>query len=219
MPETIRVAVVDDHPLVLRGIEFVLESEEDIKVVAHGSTMEEAIAIVKTDRPDIMLLDVSIPGGGLNALKAICEIQSATKIVMLTVSDNGSDVMEALGLGAAGYVLKGIGGKELVEALHTVRAAGTYMSPQLGMKVLTELSNEKKSLSHVDAIKLSDREKDVLSMIKQGSSNKEIGLSFNLREKTVKHYMTSLLKKFGVRSRTELALAARNPDWDKRKSD
>ena len=99
MPETIRVAVVDDHPLVRQGIEFVLTPEEGIEVVAQGSTMEDAIAIIKSGKVDIMLLDVNIPGGGLNALKAMSATRASTKIAMLTVSDTGTDVMEALNLG------------------------------------------------------------------------------------------------------------------------
>ncbi len=214
MPETIRVAVVDDHPLVRQGIEFVLTPEEGIEVVAQGSTMEDAIAIIKSGKVDIMLLDVNIPGGGLNALKAMSATRASTKIAMLTVSDTGTDVMEALSLGASGYILKGIRGNELIDALRTIFDTGTYMTPQLGMKVLAEMNNSKKAKSEDDTLDLSSREKDVLSQIRLGRSNKEIGLMFDLREKTVKHYMTKLLKKYGVRSRTELALAAskKSPD-------
>jgi DNA-binding NarL/FixJ family response regulator len=208
MPNKVRVAVVDDHPLVRQGIASVLAPEAEMDLVAEGATLKDAVFIAEGHRPDILILDINIPGGGLNALKAIKSSESPTRVVMLTVSDSGSDVMDALNLGAAGYILKGIGGTELIQALRAVDDLGSYMSPQLGVKVLTELTNEKRQSAGKNAIELSDREKDVLSLVKLGHSNKEIGLKFNLREKTVKHYMTQLLKKFGVRSRTELALAA-----------
>jgi two-component system, NarL family, nitrate/nitrite response regulator NarL len=211
--DRIRVGIVDDHPLVRQGIEFVLSSEPGLELVAQGSTMEDAVDMVKVHSPHILLLDVSIPGGGLNALRAIRTTTSPTKVVMLTVSDSGSDVMEALSLGAAGYILKGIDGGELVQALRATSELGSYLSPQLGMKVLTELNTKAALPADDNRVTLSDRENDVLTLIKLGLSNKEIGLKINLREKTVKHYMTQLLKKFGVRSRTELALAAsKRPD-------
>ena len=159
MPETIRVAVVDDHPLVRQGIEFVLTPEEGIEVVAQGSTMEDAIAIIKSGKVDIMLLDVNIPGGGLNALKAMSATRASTKIAMLTVSDTGTDVMEALSLGASGYILKGIRGNELIDALRTIFDTGTYMSPQLGMKVLAEMNNSKKAKSEDDTLALAAAKK------------------------------------------------------------
>ena len=203
----IRIAIVDDHPMVREGVAHVIGAEQDLQVVAQGATADDAVEIVKLHGPDILILDVSIPGGGIAALKTIMKLDENSKILMLTVSDDEADVFNALDLGAHGYVLKGIGGAELVQALRTVHVDGHYLSPQLGAKLVTDIGrNRQAAKSDTSVVKLSDRENEVFALVGLGQSNKEIATALNLTEKTIKHYMTSLFKKLHVRSRTELAL-------------
>ncbi len=166
--------------------------------------MVDAISIVETHKPDILILDIGIPGGGLTALKSVRTSHPKTKVAMLTVSDDSADVMEALSLGAVGYLLKGASGRALVAALHSINDGNTYLSSALGVKVLIQMKGKNENSAH----ELSKREKDVLSLIVAGCRNKEIGDRFGLSEKTVKHYVSRLLKRYNVQSRTELAIVA-----------
>jgi two-component system, NarL family, nitrate/nitrite response regulator NarL len=152
------------------------------------------------------VLDISIPGGGISALQSIVKLGKNSKVLMLTVSDDQSDVFDALNLGAQGYVLKGISGPELIQALRAVHFDGHYLSPNLGAKMLTDISRHKLD-AHVEIHnRLTEREEGVLKLVQLGKANKEIGLALNLSEKTIKHYMGNLFKKLNVKSRTELAV-------------
>jgi two-component system, NarL family, nitrate/nitrite response regulator NarL len=206
MSNKIRIAIVDDHPLVREGVAHVIGAETDMEVVAQGATSHDAIEIVKTHKPEILMLDISIPGGGLAALQAIMSLGHNSKILMLTVSDDEADVFSALNLGAQGYILKGIGGTELINALRSVHFDGHYLSPNLGAKLLTEIGRTKQSSKQARLNKLTERESEITALVGDGRSNKEIGAELNLAEKTVKHYLTNLFKKLNVRSRTELAI-------------
>jgi two-component system, NarL family, nitrate/nitrite response regulator NarL len=125
---------------------------------------------------------------------------------MLTVSDDEADVFNALNLGAQGYVLKGISGPELIQALHAVYIDGHYLSPNLGAKMLTDIGRNKLVINTASKVRLTDREEGVFKLVRLGKTNKEIGSALNLSEKTVKHYMGNLFKKLNVKSRTELAI-------------
>ncbi len=206
MVDKIRVAIVDDHPMVREGVAHVIASEAGFEVVAKGGTANDAVEIVRIQNPDILVLDVSIPGGGIAALQAIAKLGKSSKVLMLTVSDDEADVMNALNFGAQGYVLKGISGPELIQALRAVFIDGHYLSPSLGAKMLTNISRHKTVSAETSQTKLTGREEGVLKLVKLGKTNKEIGLALNLSEKTVKHYMGNLFKKLNVNSRTELAV-------------
>jgi two-component system, NarL family, nitrate/nitrite response regulator NarL len=206
MGDRIRVAIVDDHPMVREGVAHVIADEAGFEVVAKGGTSHDAVEIVRIHNPDILVLDISIPGGGISALQSIVKLGKNSKVLMLTVSDDQSDVFDALNLGAQGYVLKGISGPELIQALRAVHFDGHYLSPNLGAKMLTDISRHKLD-AHVEIHnRLTEREEGVLKLVQLGKANKEIGLALNLSEKTIKHYMGNLFKKLNVKSRTELAV-------------
>jgi DNA-binding NarL/FixJ family response regulator len=206
MGDKIRVAIIDDHPMVREGVAHVIAAEAGFEVVAKGGTAHDAVEIVRVHNPDILVLDISIPGGGVAALQSIVKLGKNTKVLMLTVSDDQSDVYNTLNLGAQGYVLKGISGPELIQALHSIYVDGHYLSPSLGAKILTDIGRHKLS-SHVENHSaLTEREEAVFKFVRMGKTNKEIGASLDLSEKTIKHYMGKLFRKLNVKSRTELAI-------------
>ena len=203
MTERIRVVVGDDHPLFLDGLVATLQGDDELAVVATVGDADSAVRAVRDQSPDIALLDLAMPGGGLEATRQIAATHPGTRIVILTSSEHEDDLVAAMKAGAAGYVLKGVAGSELRSILKTVHAGGTYLAPDLAYGALQGLSRPKAA----DPIaELSTREREVLELVVAGLSNAEIGGRLGLAEKTVKHYMTSVLGKLGAASRVEAAL-------------
>lgn len=206
MTGNVRVALVDDHPLFREGVASVLASCRDVEVVAQGGSVEEAAEIAQTRKPDVVLLDVSIPGGGVNAIREISTRCPASRVMMLTVSVDKTDVLEALRLGARAYVVKGVSGRELVQALRVVMQGERYISPSLGAMLLTDVDSGKAEARPPAVRDLNSREAAILSLVTQGLTNKQIAIRLQLSDKTVKHYMTSVFQKLHVRNRLEAAL-------------
>ncbi|AHG45030.1 chemotaxis protein CheY [Rhizobium leguminosarum bv. trifolii CB782] len=200
---SITIGVVDDHPLFREGVTRSLSEITGFAVVGEGASSDDAAMIASTNRPDIMLLDVSMPGGGLSAISDVLTLSPATKVLMLTVSEEVDTLMAALQRGAMGYVLKGVGSRGLAEAIQTVLSGSRYISPTMSTKVM---ENSLNGGSAPDKNSLTPREREVMDLVAQGLSNKHIGLRLNLQEKTVKHHMTQILSKLGVSNRTEAAL-------------
>lgn len=208
---SIRIAVVDDHPLFREGVTRSLVELGGFEIVGEGSTTEDALRIVAETGPDIVLLDISLPGGGLDAIPHLLARRPRQKIVMLTVSESGDDVMRALQAGASGYVLKGVGSRSLVEILRSVAAGERYVSPSLSARLLTSLSAPADaSGAHDPMAELTAREREVLDLVAAGLSNKRIGLKLDLTEKTVKHHMSRIMAKLAVTNRTEAAMLLRD---------
>jgi two-component system, NarL family, nitrate/nitrite response regulator NarL len=205
----IRVGVVDDHPLLREGVVYILKGAPDIEVVAQGATAKEAIDIASIPDLDVLVLDISIPGGGLNALQTIMDNNPKVKVLMLTVSADETDVLSALRMGAKGYVLKGVSGPELIQALCSVNLDGQYISPSLGAKLLLDVGRGKTITKGNVFEDLSSRQDEILLLVGQGLSNKEIGAKLHLSDRTIKHHMTNVFQKLGVRNRLEAALLVR----------
>jgi two-component system nitrate/nitrite response regulator NarL len=203
--DQMRVVVADDHPLFLDGVVAALDATEDIQVVAHTGNGREAVRLALELLPDLVLLDVNMPGGGLSAARDIAAASPATKIVMLTVSEDEDNILAAMKAGASGYVLKGIPARELIKVLRSIAAGDVYVAPSLAFGMLRELTRPRVD-SAVDT--LSSREREVLELVADGLSNAEIGALLSLAEKTIKHYMTNVLAKLRVNSRVEAALVA-----------
>ncbi|WP_027998489.1 LuxR C-terminal-related transcriptional regulator [Sinorhizobium arboris] len=210
----IRVAVIDDHPLFREGVTRSLSEIDGFEIVAEGGSRDEAISIAQTLDPDVMLLDISMPGGGLAAIPAILTVAPSQKIVMLTVSEANDDVAAALKEGAKGYILKGIGARALAEVIRTVASGESYVAPTLSAKLLTgQLVNPAPTKSNLVA-ELTRREQEVLHLVASGMSNKQIARKLDLHEKTVKHHMTQIMAKLDVANRTEAAMVLRDAlDW------
>jgi two-component system, NarL family, nitrate/nitrite response regulator NarL len=210
MSETLHIAIVDDHPLFREGVATILAQQPDFEIVAEGASADDALTIAGQRLPDVMLLDVSMPGGGLNAVREIAAAYPVIKLVMLTVSENEDDVTAALRAGARAYVLKGVAARELVSILRTVAAGDVYVTPTLAASLLYELTGAPKGRQPVDPLsELTERERQILELVAAGDSNKEIGSQLQVSEKTVKHHMTNILQKLHVRNRVEAALMAK----------
>ena len=205
MIEAIRIVVADDHPMFLDGLVATLSADDELRVVAIVGDAAAAVRASREHKPDIALLDVAMPGGGLDAARQIAAASPATRLVMLTSSENEDDLMAAMKAGARGYVLKGISGRDLRAILKEIHAGRTYLAPGLAYGALKELTRPR-IRNPID--ELTSREREVLALVASGLSNAEIGGRLGVAEKTVKHYMTSILGKLQVASRVEAALLA-----------
>ncbi len=208
--ELIRVAVVDDHPIMRDGLIHTLDREHDVEVVAQGATGDEAVHIAETLLPDLILLDINMPGDGLSAARTISEKCPAVRILMLTAYDGEQQVVNAFRGGASGYIVKGVSGEELVKTVRSVHRGEAYVTPALAARLLGMRAKESSSNRLPGRfVDLNTREEQILRFVCEGYSNKEIGENIGLTEKTVKHYMTNILHKLHVRNRVEAALVAR----------
>ncbi|THV12582.1 response regulator [Rhizobium rhizophilum] len=199
MNRSLRVAVVDDHPLFRDGVTRTLR-ELGFDVVAQGSNGEDAVSLAEQTRPDLILLDISMPGGGLATISKVLHRAPNVKIVMLTASEDGEHVRQALQLGACGYVLKGTGADGLAQILLSVANGEHYVPPGLSARLIMDAGQT------VELHALTDREIEVMELVAIGSSNKIVARQLGLQEKTVKRHMTSILAKLGASNRTEAAL-------------
>jgi DNA-binding NarL/FixJ family response regulator len=215
MTTAIRIAIVDDHPVMRVGVEHTLGREVDFTVIATGGSAQEAIAIASEHTPDIMLLDVNMPGCGLAAARTIRSNQPYIRLLFLTISERHEDVSAALDAGVRGYVLKGISGPDLVRTVRAVALGETYITPEFATRLLTR---PKPAATTPDPqLHLSAREEQVLSEVSLGMTNKEIARKLDLTEKTIKHYMSSILHKLSARNRVEAIVAARKIKEDNKK--
>jgi two-component system, NarL family, nitrate/nitrite response regulator NarL len=205
MANPIRTAIVDDHPLFREGVSKLLARTPGIEIVADGSTGLDAINIARQLLPDVLVLDLRLPDSGVNAAETIAREYPAVHIIILTASDCDSDVAAMLQLGVHGYILKDCTGLEIVRAVQRVYAGEFYVTPSLAARLLTEMSTPTPKPDDRSE-ELSGREEVVLEQVSKGLTNKEIARALNLREKTVKHYMTNIMQKLGVRNRLEAVL-------------
>jgi len=213
MTGAISLGVIDDHPLFREGVIRSLAEMDEFNIVGEGSSKEDAFRIAMEHRPDILLLDISMPGGGLDAIPLILEQIPSQKIVMLTVSEASDDLMTALKSGAKGYVLKGVGSQTLADIIRSIAAGHSYVAPTLSARLISESGSGTRS-NPFNA--LTDREREVLELASAGLSNKHIGLKLDLHEKTIKHHMTQIFTKLEVSNRTEAAMAFRD-ELDRRR--
>lgn len=204
MSEPMRVLIADDHPLFREGVAHSLAGEPDMTVVGQAASGEEALRLARDLLPDVLLLDIGMPGkGGIVAATEIATACPATRIVMLTVSEHEDDLLAGFKAGARGYVLKGVSARELANVVRAVMSGEVYVSPSLAAGMLVELTRHRP----LDPLsELTEREWEILRFVAEGLTNREIGERLSLAEKTVKHYMTNILGKLHVRSRVEAAL-------------
>lgn len=202
----ITVAIVDDHPVVCEGLVRVISGCDGFAVVGMAGTAAEAIALTRDLAPDILVLDLNIPGSGTSVLEEIARMDGPTSAVVLSMSENAEDVVRCLQRGAAAYVLKGTSGRELADILRSVAAGNCYVTPHLAARLIASMDRPAPADPVQDLQTLSRREAEIHALVRQGCCNKDIGRRLSLSEKTVKHYMTNMFKKLDVRNRTELAL-------------
>lgn len=202
MSETIRVAAIDEFPIFIGGLRGAFREVRDIQLVAAGSTAQDAIRIARDERPDIMLLDITVPGDGLQAAKAIAAAGLPVKIIMLTASAEEEKVHECLTAGVLGYVLKGAGLDELIEAIRAVQNGEPFITRSLASRMLIS-----KAWQPVQNKALSPREQQIIELAATGMPNEEIAEQLGLALPTIKNGMSRIFDKLNVRNRTEAAAA------------
>ena len=207
------VLLVDDQRLMRDGLRTLLELEPDMTVAGEAADGEEALVRFRDTRPDVVLMDVRMPGmDGVEATRRLRAMDPEAKVIILTTFDDDEYVFEGLRAGAVGYLLKALSGEELADAIRTVAAGGALIDPAVTRKVVNEFARLAPPARSIDAglaEPLSEREKEVLGLVARGLSNREIADELFLAEGTVKNYVTTILQKIGVRDRTQAALRAR----------
>jgi DNA-binding NarL/FixJ family response regulator len=207
--DAIRIAVIDDHPMFREGAVQIFACMDDIEVVAEGATAADALRVAQELRPDVMLLDISLPGDGLDAAACIARTSPGVRTVMLTASESELDVVCALKAGAQGYILKGMSGAEVVETVRAIFSGQSYVAPSLAARPLLAMGERPERVADKPAKDLTGREEEILSLVSRGMTNKEIANRLELTERTVKHHMTSIMRKSKVRNRVEAMLMFR----------
>jgi two-component system response regulator DevR len=201
----ITVFLVDDHELARRGIAGLLEAEPDIEVIGEAGTAAQARSRILATRPDVAVLDVRLPdGSGIDVCREIRSKDPAIQCLMLTAYDDDEAIYAAVIAGAAGYVLKDIRGAGLVDSVRKVAAGKNLLDPALTAKVIARMRGG--AAGDPRLASLSSREKQIMALIADGLTNREIGLRLSLAEKTVKNYVSGLLSKLGLQRRTQAAV-------------
>jgi DNA-binding NarL/FixJ family response regulator len=200
----IRLVVVDDHPIVRQGLTAALEDEADFQVLAAVSSAEEALASIARLRPDILLLDLELPGlGGVDAIPRLVEASPSTKVLVFTAYDTEERVLGAIRAGARGYLLKGAAVAEIARAIRDVASGGSALEPRVAAKLVAAVRLPR-APDH-----LTDREREVLRLIAQGLPGKQIAHALGITERTVKFHTASLRHKLGADNRAQaVALAS-----------
>lgn len=205
----IRIMIVDDHELVRLGLRTLLESESDLRVVAEASNAAEALIQASNHHPEVVVLDIQLPDrSGLEVCRELRKLFPDMRVIMLTSSVNESFVIDAIRSGASGYILKQVGNDELIRAVRAVWRGEIALDPKTSSKIIQQLNRLHNNVAASAFHDLSAREMDVLALIAQGLSNKEIGDKLNLSEITVRNYITIMLSKLHLHNRVELAVYA-----------
>ncbi len=211
----ISVILADDHALVREGTRGLLEAEPDIAVVGEASDGEEAVELVGKLRPQVVLMDIAMPRiNGIEATKQIKAKHPATAVLILTAYDNDQYIVALLDAGAAGYLLKNVKGRDLVNAVRAVCAGEAVLDPVVANKVFARLASPgKSSAAYAQAQDLSEREMEVLRLAARGMSNREIADKLHLSRRTVQAHLANIFLKMDVGSRTEAVLEALRKGW------
>ncbi len=213
---TIHIVIADDHMLLRQGIKKVLELEPDMRVIGEAADGEETIKMAQDLRPDIILLDINMPKiNGLEVTKRLSLSPSRSKIVILTINDDETYVLEIIKAGAAGYLLKDIESGMLVKAIRTVYRGETFIYPTLANKLFGQLNGQDGDERDISRLqerhkeeRLTYREIDVVELVCKGMSNQQIANKLFLSEKTVKNHLTNVFRKLNVNDRTQAVLYA-----------
>jgi len=210
--DSLRVLVVDDHALFRRGLQMVLEQEQDLELVGEASDGHEAVEKAQELMPDVILMDVRMPKrSGIEAAGAIKDLLPHVKILMLTISDEEADLYDAIKAGASGYLLKEIPIEEVADAIRSVWAGQSRISPSMASKLLNEFAAMSKATSdrpQMPTPRLTDRGMGVLRLVAQGMNNRDIAKALFISENTVKNHIRNILEKLHLHSRMEAVVYA-----------
>lgn len=198
-PTTIRIMIIDDHPVVRAGLASMLSTQPDIDVVASAASGQEALLLLETIAPDVILMDLRMPGmTGLEAMRSINSRIHPPKIIVLTSFDTDEDIYQSVGAGAHGYVLKDAPQDRLLEAIKVVHGKGRYFPADIASRLTERMARSN----------LTPREHQVLQLVAKGLTNKEIGQAFGISDNTARNHVNSIIEKLEVSDRTEAATIA-----------
>ncbi|MGP3923926.1 response regulator [Streptomyces sp. 8N616] len=205
-----KVFLLDDHEVVRRGVRDLLDDEPDITVIGEAGTVAHALVRIQALRPDVAILDVRLPDGdGVSVCRELRSRMPELACLMLTSFDDEEALLDAIMAGAAGYVLKQIQGSDLITAVRTVASGKSMLDPSATAKVLARLRGaDEEEPAPAEMPQLTEREREILGLIGEGLTNREIGLRLHLAEKTVKNHVSRLLAKLGVERRVQAAVIA-----------
>jgi two-component system response regulator DevR len=208
-PATIRILIADDHEVVRIGLAAMLAAQEGFEVVAQAATGDEATRLTLQHRPDVVVMDIRMPGGsGIDACRAITAARPGIPVIMLTSHADSDALFDAIDAGASGYVLKRIGSRELVDAVRTVASGGSLLDPAVTRPVLERIRNAGRLEEAGAFVDLTEQERRVLAHIADGASNRQIADRMGLAEKTVRNYVSNILAKLALESRSQAAAYA-----------
>ncbi len=205
---TIRILIADDHKIVLDGLKALIEAQSDMKIVAEATNGREAVKLARKEKPDMVIIDVAMPDlNGLEAMRQILSDNSRIKVIALSMHSDRRYVTGMLSAGASGYILKHCAFEELAQAIHTVDRNQVYLSPAIAGILVQELSQSKSARARKRGSSLSSltsREREVLQLIAEGHSARDIAQRINLSVKTVETHRRQVMDKLGIRSVAEL---------------
>ena len=206
MAGALKVMLVDDHEVVRQGLRALLEAEDDIEVVAEADNGPMAVSIASARQPDVIVMDVRMPGGsGVEACRAIRDERPDAQVIMLTSFSDDEALFNSIMAGAAGFVLKQIRGRDLIDAIRTVGGGKSLLDPDVTKRVLERLRKSKFDERDPKLARLSPQEERILDLVGEGLTNREIAELIHLSDKTVKNYVSSILQKLEVARRAEAA--------------
>jgi DNA-binding NarL/FixJ family response regulator len=207
----ISVTIADDQPLIRAGLQMIVDSQPDLRFAGEAADGAEAITLARARQPDVMLLDIRMPGlDGIRAIGGILSVSPATRVLMLTTFDVDGYVYDSLREGASGYLLKDAAPEQLADGIRTVAAGNMLLAPALTRRLIEQYVRRPPAgdPDHGPLAQLTDRERDVLTAIAHGLSNTEIGDRLHISESTVKTHVSSILVKLGLRDRVQAVIAA-----------
>lgn len=214
----IRVLLVDDHSLFRSGVKALLQTDGSIDVVGEGGNAFEGIELARSLKPDVVLMDISMPGlKGTKAIPALLDAAPSVNLLMLTVSENENDLFDAIKAGAKGFILKSIEPEDLIRSIKKAATGEAVMSGSLTGKIMEEFRNlviQKEECKEI----LTPREKEVLLLVAEGMTNKDVAVELSLSESTVKIHIQHVLKKLNLKGRVQAAVYAMERGWIKKGS-
>jgi len=207
----VNIMIVDDHSILREGLKVVLSKQSDFRIVGEAADGTEAVKKAMVLHPDVIIMDIRMPYSGLQATMDIMQALPETKILILTISETEADLIESVKAGARGYLLKGMDADALVSAVRTVAVGGAIFTPSIAAKLLDDF---KANLNKNDNdISLTSRETDVLALVANGASNKEIAAQLKVSEPTIKAHLRNILGKLHMKNRSQAAVYASQRRW------